>query len=389
MSGSVFAHKHRNAEPPKVKEETAQKVTPKEETPKKDDEKKPNYDFTFSGYIDASYNYLVSNNQFISNNYDRVYDTQEDGFTLQQVAITYAYQPERGIGGLVNLMAGHDALFTADYGYNAGIENHHSSFDVLQIYFQYTRKSFTLMAGKYLTLGGTESYDPTTDSNFSRSFLNGFATPSTTLGVRGIYSFNDKFKLILGVNNGWDSIRDTSRDKTIEAGVVFDPCEKLDLTLSGSWGEEPVVANTATGPYGARTLYDFTVTYHVTEKLDFLANGDYGTQTMPGLKAVWQGIAAYVNYKFNDRWRVSLRGEDFDDKDGYRTGVDQNLKELTFTVGYSPIKNLEFRAETRRDFSNVAAYIDRHSGVPRQTQQSYAIEMVYKFMTKGKSCQNS
>jgi hypothetical protein len=96
-------------------------------------------------------------------------------------------------------------------------------------------------------------------------------------------------------------------------------------------------------------------------------------------KAIWQGIAGYANYKFNSKWRVSVRGEGFNDQDGYRTGVAQKWEEVTFTVAYSPIKNLELRAETRHDFSNVNSFVDSNGVTVSNDQQSYALEGVYAF----------
>ena len=69
----------------------------------------------------------------------------------------------------------------------------------------------------------------------------------------------------------------------------------------------------------------------------------------------------------------------FYDADGYRTGVRQNWRELTCTVGYRPIKKFELRAEARRDFSNVPAYLDKSTGGTRYNQQSFALEGLYQF----------
>src|ERR1700732_3307464 len=60
-------------------------------------------DWQFSGYIDGSYNYLVKSNKFTSGVFDRVYDLEENGFTLQQAAMTLAKQPPKGLGGLINI----------------------------------------------------------------------------------------------------------------------------------------------------------------------------------------------------------------------------------------------------------------------------------------------
>lgn len=95
-------------------------------------------------------------------------------------------------------------------------------------------------------------------------------------------------------------------------------------------------------------------------------------------KATWAGIANFVNYKFNDCWRIAVRGEIFNDSDGYRTGVRQNWKEVTLTLGFSPSKNLSFMLETRHDFSNVNAFANKNASGGNNNQQSYAIEALYQ-----------
>ena len=47
-----------------------------------------------------------------------MFDLEQNGFTLQQAAITTAYQPTQGFGGLVNIIAGRDANEIAPYGIN-------------------------------------------------------------------------------------------------------------------------------------------------------------------------------------------------------------------------------------------------------------------------------
>ena len=93
-----------------------------------------------SGYIDGSYNYLHRSNQFISGTYDRVYDLKENGFTLQQAALTIADQPKEGLGGLVNVIAGHDAFEIASYGMNPNVfDSNEVGLDLTQLYLQYAQ----------------------------------------------------------------------------------------------------------------------------------------------------------------------------------------------------------------------------------------------------------
>ena len=72
----------------------------------------------FSGYLDTSYNYLLRKNTFTSGIDDRLYDLEQNGFTLQQAAFTLAKQPTQGWGALLNVVAGRDANELAAYGWD-------------------------------------------------------------------------------------------------------------------------------------------------------------------------------------------------------------------------------------------------------------------------------
>jgi len=341
--------------------------------------------FKYSGYVDGSYNYLVRSNQFTSGTFDRVYDLEQNGFTLQQAAGTFAYQPTTGFGGLFNVILGRDANTTAPYGWDPYFGSQKLAIDPLQAYLQYAIGSFTIIGGRYTELAGAEVVDPTQDTNFSRSILYGYAEPTTVLGLRGTYVINDKITVIGGINNGWDNIRDTSRRKTIELSTTYTPCSLFSLAATLYSGGQRATDRTATGPESIRNLFDLVATWNATDKLTVIGNYDYGNQTLATLPAnnvadaVWQGIAGYANYKFNDLWQTSFRGEIFSDRNGYRTGVAQSWKELTVSLGYTPLKNLEIRAETRHDFSNVNAFLDSNGHGTNNNQQSYALEAFYKF----------
>lgn len=89
-------------------------------------------------------------------------------------------------------------------------------------------------------------------------------------------------------------------------------------------------------------------------------------------------MAGYLNYKVNDQWRLSLRGEYFDDDDGYRTGIAQKWKEATLTLAYMPNEDIELRGEVRRDWSNVDSFLD-NDGSADDSQYSVGLEAIYKF----------
>lgn len=342
--------------------------------------------FVVSGYVDGSYNYLLNSNQFTSDTYDRVFDLNQNGFTLQQATVTFAYTPLQGLGGLVNVVSGRDANALAPVGWNPDVFGKRDIGLVFpQAYVHYATNNFTIKVGELITLAGLEAYDYTKDTNFSRSILDGYAQPGSNIGIRGIKRFADHWKIILGVDNGWSTIENISHQKTLEFGLGYKQPEVIELALNCYSGQEYISGDVWNRQTGWRSLIDIYGTYNVNQHLSFAGNADYAMQTQSLLpqgvvgRATWAGIAGYVNYKFSEKWRTSVRVEVFYDSVGYRTGVKQNWREVTLTMGYFPIKAFEVRAETRHDFSNKNAFFQKNNLNTSVSQQSFAVEGLYRF----------
>ena len=282
---------------------------------------------------------------------------------------------------MVNVTAGNDADVIHAFGAGFGKTN---KIDLTQAFAQYVTGPFTLMGGKYVTLAGAEVIHSPTNPNFSRSILFGYAIPFTHTGVRGIYAASDAVNLSLGVNNGWDAYSDKNSAKTLELGLTYAPTDAVSFAAQGYFGKERVGGMVNSGPEGSRALIDLLGTFKASEKLTYVVNFDYGTQQNAPLarggigKAKWTGIAGYAIYQLSEQWRLTGRAEYFDDADGYRTGVAQKWKEVTFTVGYLPTKAIELRAEVRADFSNANSFVTRSGRGATGTQKSIALQALYK-----------
>jgi hypothetical protein len=336
---------------------------------------------TLNGYLDTSFSHLSSNGTFTSGVNNRVFDARRDSFSVHQAAFTLAKQPKEGFGALVNLIAGQDADLIHSFG-TAGTTN----FDPTQAFVQYAKGPLTVIGGKFITSAGAEVINPTQDTNFSRSILFGYAIPFTHTGLRAMYAVNDTLSLMVGVNNGWDQLRDMNSAKTVEVGALLAPLKNLSVSAGGHFGKEQAdgVAGSVFG--GLRSLVDVVVTYKATDKLTLILNPDWGAQKNTATLVAtgnntsrWYGLAGYAVYQFNDLWRGSLRAEYFDDKDGYRTGVKQKWKEVTYTMAYLPTKNIELRGEVRLDRSNAPSFVDPNGVTSGKTQTSIALEALFKF----------
>jgi hypothetical protein len=77
---------------------------------------------------------------------------------------------------------------------------------------------------------------------------------------------------------------------------------------------------------------------------------------MPDVHA-GKGIAFGLKYQANDKWAFSPRYEYYNDGDGFSTGLDQNLQEITLTGEYKTPVGLLARFEFRSDFSNKEFFV--------------------------------
>ena len=366
--------------------------------------------FDFTGYFDVGYTHLSGSGTFNTTpagpgvtvgGPNRVFDYKRDALKLHQAAFTFAKQPKEGFGGVLNVTLGNDANVIAPYATNPnkgdgcnlatgqtaiGTACKRDYWDITQAFAQYAKGPVTIIGGKYVTLAGAEVINSTANTNYSRSILFGYAIPFSHTGARVSYAATDTLTLIGGVNQGWDDIKDTNSAKTVELGLTFAPIKEFTLGAQGYTGKERVGGLVGTGPEGTRNLIDLVGTYNATDKLTLILNYDYATQDNTATvtpnaatKSKWQGLAGYVNYQLAEQWRLSFRAEYFDDRDGYRTGVAQKWKEATLTLGYTPIKNLELRAEIRGDRSNVPAFINSNNTTASNNQNSVGLQAIYKF----------
>lgn len=333
-----------------------------------------------TGYVDTGYTYAnknieagVAGNPAFS---PRVFDNQNNSFALHQFGLQVAKQPKEGVGGVVNLTVGKDAQVIHSFPDATGPGS--SMFDVTQAFLQYATGPFTIMAGKFVTLQGTEVIWSPGNANISRSMLFG-AIPFTHTGVRGAYSLGDMGTLYAGVNNGWDQVTDANRSKTLELGATLTPIKPLSITVSDYHGQEP----TALGN-GSRNSFNAVASYTIMEPLSVgveylnVSQDNFSAATS---KAKYDGIAGYVSYTFMPKWRASLRLEQLKDKDGgFHFGIaDTKYREETLTIAYLHSESLELRGEVRHDSSDKNVYVDYSGTGMSKSYGTFALQALYKF----------
>jgi hypothetical protein len=251
-------------------------------------------------------------------------------------------------------------------------------------------KKLTVTVGKFVTPAGAEVIESKDNWNYSRSLLFAWAIPYFHFGANAKYAFNSKFAVTGYLVNGWNNSVDNNTGKTFGFSAAWTPNAK--------WS---VIENYLTGPEQAnnngdfRNLSDTVISYNPTAKLSLMANYDYGsdhvtTGTFSGVgpftdlyKTKWSGLAGYVKYAPNAKWYVALRGEYFDDNQGFETGIGppgQELNEFTFTFQRVLAKALMTRLEVRRDNTDSRTFI-KDNGTPVASQTTATLGLIYAFST--------
>ena len=354
----------------------------------------------------------------------RVFDTDANGWSLQQFNIHIDKSADGGVGFVSDINFGQVANVLRASTRNSNLNPGPTSNDIVdptQMYLTYTApvgSGINLQLGRFVTLLGEEIIPVYNnfDYNISRDFIFGFGIPFTHTGLRGQYAFNDKIGLTLGVNNGWDDISDNNDGQTIEGQLSLTPISSFAMTLSGTYGPEQVnhgnskrwaidpVATWKTPIKGLQLIGEYlyaqeTGPVSIVPAVTSTGNYILGLPPNPtnsgvfqlNRQATWTGAAGYIVYDLTDNIELATRGEWFRDSDGARTGLRQTLGEVTETINYKvpAVTGLLARFEFRHDesnqkpfFSNDGFFPNTPTGTPVHTysgQNTLLADVIYAF----------
>ncbi len=356
-----------------------------------------------SGFVDTSASYNFNAPQTLKNAL-RVFDTESQSLLINnaELNIQKPVSADSPFGFKTSLMFGTDApiVGVVTTGLGTGTEQVELK-DAYAEYLVPIGEGLDVMVGKFATMHGAEVIESMNDWNFSRSYLFGFAIPFTHTGVRATYAWTKWLSTTLGVDNGWDVVKDNNQGKTIETEVVLTPNDKMSLTTNYMVGpEQPSASGVASRGSNShnRQLIDMVASYQPIEPLQLKANFDYGFEQKGvgiGKNASWVGLAGYARYALTNWWALATRAEWFHDADGVRTafrpvgtfgtgsingisGLDLKLWEMTFTNEFKINPHLIGRLEYRHDQASEKVFRRGDVGL-RPYQDTIGVEFIAPF----------
>ncbi len=350
---------------------------------------------TVGGHVEASWTISDSNppGGVITGRY---FDFENQDLTLNQVDVYLErlVDPSKGkfdVGGRIEAIYGgdsrlihardltnHQGLYYVKPGENAGSDE---QLDLTQAYIDIALPVGTglkVRAGKFVTLLGQETINPTTNTFYSHSYLFGYAIPLTHTGVLATYVINPSLTVTGGLTRGWDVATTDDNDCIDFLGqAVWAINDKSTLTVNLLTGKDAPSDNDHW-----RTVVDAILSVKVADQLTIAVNGDYGYQALAGSaeSAQWYGLAGYATYKLSDMFSPSARVEWFNDVDGYR-GLGTNVYEATVGVAITPMpndsigRNLVIRPEVRFDYANDPVF----DGGTGYSQATFGVDAIFSF----------
>ena len=311
----------------------------------------------------------------------RNFDTKHNQFSFSMVELWTSKTPtaDSRTGFNVKLNFGpatSEFIHSTDPGGTGILQN------VQQAYVSYLApagKGLQFDVGEFVTHNGSEVIEAKDDWNYSRSLLFAWAIPYYHAGVRVTYPASDKVTLAGGVVNGWNNLGENNTGKTAWGQIILKPSSAFTFIQNYTGGPEQAGDNS-----DWRHLSDTQVMWTASPMVSFMANYDYGRDTLPAVGKTpatdvhWQGVAAYVKFQPTKVFAIIPRGEYYDDADGFTTGAAQKAKEFTLTFELKPTDTFMWRIEYRSDFSDVA-FFKNEDGAFKKNQHSIGFGLLYNF----------
>ena len=212
-------------------------------------------------------------------------------------------------------------------------------------------------AGFFRTHLGTESFLPKNNLLGSTAFAT-YNEPFYQSGARLSYDPAPEWHLEAWLLNGYNSLVDNNRAKSVGLLVNYAPCEATSLTYTNLYGNE-APDNALRDQY--RFYQNASWQQQWSEHVTTILGADLGLQTNSDLEDPEKTAALYtllltIRYQIDERWSITTRGELFEDENGFISGrvpttdgepAGAELTAITLGGEYRPSKYAHLRAEGR------------------------------------------
>jgi hypothetical protein len=301
--------------------------------------------FSLSGYVDTYYSYDDDKNGNPVRQFTAIAPYREE-FRLNIAQVSLKYNDAKVHGAI-----------TLQYGDIPAVNWPANQQFIQEAYAGFSpAKRFWIDAGYFLTHIGAEGLLP--KGNFLTSLaLATYYEPFYQSGIKVSYEFSPKVYACIHLLNGYNVFTDNNKNKSIGLTLGYKPKDNIEVIYNNLIGNE-----IPSGIAGKTRIYNnLVVKLSPAKKVDILLGGDVAMQENSGLTdssssaVMYSGLAA-IRFKPSSKFSVSVRGEIFNDKDGFLSGTfTDNAGKQTGLIAYGitlgfelrPVENGYFRIESR------------------------------------------
>jgi hypothetical protein len=246
-------------------------------------------------------------------------------------------------------------------------------------------RGLQLEAGIFLSPIGPEGIAAKDNWNWSRSDLF-YGLPFYHTGIRFNYPASDRLTLTAAAYNGWNSVTDNNRDKSVSLQAFYSVTDKVTASALYFGGVERPAGAPEGEPW--RNLFDAHVTVNVTPRFSALFHVDGGFEDNTFGRSDWFATAVAARVQATPWLYLAARGDVF-----WETVASNDLgtasaifwpadrvSSATFTLDARPNEKLSIRLEYRHDSASGPMFFgDDPETATRDSQDTVTLGMVAWF----------
>jgi Putative beta-barrel porin-2, OmpL-like. bbp2 len=321
--------------------------------------------YTLGAYVEAFYQWNFNRPDNGITGY-RGFDNRHDALTLANAAFD-AQWDTRGVIGRLTLQVGHTpSTYYLAEPTRPGAAGTSASDAALWKYLQQAYLGYrvfaplTLSAGLFLSPIGPEAMAVKDNWNWSRSNLF-FGCPFYHTGARAEYALSDTLRATLAVYNGWNSVVDDNRHKSLAAQVVHTR-ERVTLSLLYFGGVERPRGAAEGQPW--RHLFDAHGSVQVLRWLALMGHANAGFERGRFGPTRWAAGAVYARAELVPWLFLAARADLFREHAAHSAGGSAGplffpaawVSSGTLTLEARPAAPVSLRLEARYDRAAGALY---------------------------------
>ena len=321
------------------------------------------------GYVETDWQWNFDKPGNGITNY-RGFDNRHDTLTLSNAVLDVAWDSQ-DVLGRVALQVGHTpSTYYLAEPTSAGTSGADRSDAELWKYVQQAyvgyrfhpfERELTVQAGIFLSPIGPESMVVHENWTWSRSNLF-FALPFYHTGARAALTVSADWTLTLAVYNGWNSVVDDNRQKSVSLQAVYAPSRELSWNLLYFGGVERPTHAPEGRPF--RQLLDTYLSWQLSERVALMVHAHGGLEPGRFGTTTWAGGALSGRLSLLHQLALAARVDGITehaahDAEGTAARIlfpARWVSSSTLTLDYRPAETISFRLEGRSDHAASNMY---------------------------------